>query len=89
MRTRSEVVTFRYPFTLEGFVEPQPAGTYLMETAEEILPTLLHSAYRRTTTWLTLHSKKGTGTTEMVVVDPVELAAALARDERQAHVRAQ
>lgn len=89
MRTRSEVVTFRHPFTLEGFVEPQPAGTYLVETAEEMLPTLLHSAYRRTTTWLTLPSKKGTGTTEMVVVDPVQLAAAVACDERQAHPRAQ
>ena len=89
MRTRSEVVTFRHPFTLEGYVEPEPAGTYLVETAEGMLPPLLHSAYRRTTTWLTLRSKMGAGTTEMVVVDPVELAAALARDERQAHARAQ
>jgi len=80
MRTRSEVVTFRHPFTLSGSVEPQPAGTYVVETEEEVLPTLLHSAYRRTTTWLTLPSHAGAGTTELVVIDPIELAAALVRD---------
>lgn len=80
MRTRSEVVTFRHPFNLKGFVEPQPAGTYVVEMEEELLPTLLRSAYRRTTTWLTLPSQEGAGTTELVAMDPVELAVALARD---------
>jgi hypothetical protein len=81
MRTSSKSITFARPFTLTGLDEVQPAGTYTIETEEELLPTLLHSAYRRTTTWLTLPSHAArAGSTQLVSVDPVELEAALARD---------
>jgi hypothetical protein len=61
--------------------EAQPAGSYTVETDEELLPTLLHAAHRRTTTWLTVpsHAAK-TGTTQIISIDPTELEAALARD---------
>lgn len=81
MRTNSRTVTFTRPFTLAGLDETQPAGNYTVETEEELLPTLLHTAHRRTTTWLTLpsHAAKS-GSTQIVSIDPVELEAALARD---------
>jgi hypothetical protein len=82
-RTRSEIVTFTHPFALRGLDNAIPAGSYIVETDEELLPALLHPAYRRTTTWLTLPSKKRAGTTELVVIDPAELAAALARDSQR------
>ena len=81
-RTRSEIVTFTHPFALRG-LDAIPAGSYIVETDEELLPALLHPAYRRTTTWLTLPSQKGAGTTELVAIDPAELAAALARDSQR------
>ena len=82
MRTRSAVVTFGHPFVLKGFADAIPAGSYVVETDEEPLPTVLQSAYRRATTWLTLPSQEGTGATEIVAIDPAELAAALARDSQ-------
>jgi hypothetical protein len=88
MRTRSEVVTFGHSFVLRGIDEPIAAGRYVVETDEEPLPTVLHAAHRRTTTWLTLPSREGTGTTELVAIDPAELAAALARDSQKAPAQA-
>jgi hypothetical protein len=81
MRTSSKRITFARPFTLKGLDEVQAAGTYTVETDEELLPTLLHSAYRRTTTWLTLPSHAARAeSTQLVSIDPMELEAALARD---------
>jgi hypothetical protein len=83
MRTRSEVVTFRQPFTLNGFDEGQPAGAYVVETDEELLPSVLHSGYRRTDTWLMLPSAESSRPTQLVRIDPADLAAALEQDRRE------
>ena len=81
MRTNSRTVTFSRPFTLTGMDEAQPAGSYTVETDEEQLPILLHTGYRRTTTWLTLPSHEvKTGPTQIISIDPGELETALARD---------
>jgi hypothetical protein len=81
MRMNSRTVTFTKPFTLPGLDEAQPAGSYTVETEEELLPTVLQTAYRRTTTWLTLPSHPANpGSAQIISVDPVELEAALARD---------
>jgi hypothetical protein len=37
VRTTSKTVTFRHPFNLTGTDEVQPAGTYTVETDEELL----------------------------------------------------
>jgi hypothetical protein len=81
MRTNSRIVTFNRPFRLTGLDEAQPAGSYTVETDEEQLPALLHTGYRRTTTWLTLpsHATKA-GATQIISIDPAELDAALARE---------
>jgi hypothetical protein len=36
----SRTVTFRRPFTVTGVDEVQPAGTYMVETDEELLEDL-------------------------------------------------
>jgi hypothetical protein len=81
MRTSSKIVTFTRPFMLSGLEGSQPAGTYVVETDEEQLPVSLHTAYRRTATWIVLPAGAArTGTTQVVSVDPDELDSALAKD---------
>ena len=38
VRTSSKSVTFAQPFSLSGIDEVQPAGTYTVETDEELIP---------------------------------------------------
>jgi hypothetical protein len=84
MRTTSRTVTFIHPFNLSGMDEEQPAGTYTVETDEELLQTSL-PAYKRVSTLMRLPSRPtGTMLTQIVEVNPLELAAALARDAQPA-----
>ena len=39
VRTTTKTVTFTRPFNLSGMEEMQPAGTYTVETDEELLQT--------------------------------------------------
>jgi hypothetical protein len=81
MRTSSRSVTFTLPFTLTGLDGVQPAGTYVVETDEERIETVSVPAYRRTATWFRIPALPDRpGTAETAMVDPVDLAAALARD---------
>jgi hypothetical protein len=80
VRTTSKTVTFMHPFNLNGMDKTQPAGTYTVETDEELLQTSL-PAYRRISTLMRLPARSiGTMLTQIVETDPVELARALARD---------
>jgi hypothetical protein len=79
-RTRSERVEFCRPFVLSGVDTLQPAGTYTVDTEEELLETLSVPAWRRTATIIQL--TRG-GTTEYQTVDPSELHEALMRDGAQ------
>jgi hypothetical protein len=84
VRTTSKTVTFTHPFNLSGMDEMQPAGTYTVETDEELLQTLLLPAYRRISTLMRLTTRpRGTVLTQIVEVDPLELAAVLARDAQR------
>ena len=40
VRTTSKTVTFMHPFSLSGTDEVQPAGTYTVETDEELLQVI-------------------------------------------------
>jgi hypothetical protein len=81
VRTTSKTVTFMHPFSLSETLAVHPAGTYTVETDEELLqassPIL---AYRRIATLLRLERTKGMVLTQIVETTPVELAGALARD---------
>ena len=80
VRTTSKTVTFMHPFSLTGTDEVQPAGTYTVETDEELLQPSSLPAYRRIATLLRLERNTGTVLTQIVETNPAELAAALARD---------
>ena len=81
MRTTRRTVTFSRPFMLSGIVEPQPAGSYTVETDEELIGNAPITAYRRISTLIRLPGRPGSLVLEQVVdIDAGELAAALARD---------
>jgi hypothetical protein len=79
-RTSTKHVTFRRPFLLTGFEAVQAAGTYAVDTDEEMIEALSYPVWRRTGT--TLHLQRAGGT-EFVPIDPEELSRALLRDEAQ------
>src|SRR5208283_3765728 len=81
VRTTSKTVTFMHPFNLSAADEVQPAGTYTVETDEELLQTSSLPAYRRTSTLMRLPARAtGMVLTQIVEVNPSDLAAVLARD---------
>jgi hypothetical protein len=81
MRTTSRTVTFIHPFNLSGMDKEQPAGTYTVETDEELLQTLSLPAYKRISTLIRLPARpRSTMVTQIVEINPLELAAALAKD---------
>lgn len=80
LRTTRSSVTFDAPFKLKSFDEPRPAGTYEVDTYEEIIQGNARTVYRRVATLLYLRSS---GMTRNVAVDPNELQDALARDRER------
>lgn len=81
-RTTKTTVTFTRPFSLSGFDGEQPAGSYSVETDEEMLDTVSLPAYRRMATMMQLEASPigRNGFLQVAVVDPSELEAALAAD---------
>jgi hypothetical protein len=82
-RTTTKQVTFRRPFLLTGFEAVQAAGTYTVDTDEEMVDALSYPVWRRTGTTLHLHRA---GATEFVPIDPEELSRALLRDGAQPEI---
>ena len=81
-RTTKSTVIFTRPFNLSGFDGAQPAGSYSVETDEELLEGMSFPAYRRMATMMQLDaSPRGSaGILQVAVINPDELAAALAVD---------
>ena len=71
-------VTFRRPFHLAGLDGRQPAGTYTIETEEELLDTFPSVAYRRVATLM--HVATAAGVLQGLPINPDDLDLALARD---------
>jgi hypothetical protein len=80
VRTTSRTVTFVHPFNLSGTDEVQPAGTYTVETDNELLQTSSIPAYRRIANLLRLERTTGAVLTQIVETNPAGLAGALERD---------
>lgn len=85
MRTTKTTVTFTRPFSLSGFDGMQPAGSYSVETDEELLDGMSFPAYRRMATMMQLPAiaaKTGAAgiSLQVAVIDPSQLDAALAAD---------
>lgn len=75
-RTQRSTLVFARPFSLKGEPRRQPAGTYLVETEEELLEGLSFPAYRRIATTITLLSAPKGALVQALGVDPDELARA-------------
>ena len=65
---------------LEGFGRVQPAGSYIVDTEEELLDTVLFQAWRRASTIIRLGAP---GRIKDVPIDPEQLNNALLRDRAQ------
>jgi hypothetical protein len=80
-RTSRRTVTFARPFSLRGIDGVQPAGTYLVETDEQLIPGLSFIAWRRVASLMFLPSRAGGPVADRIAtIDPLELEAARARD---------
>lgn len=82
IHSRTETVTFKGPFTLPGLDRSYPAGSYAVNTDDEQLD-LSFSAFRRVATIIMLASG---ATTQAWLVNPADLAAALAKDATNSRV---
>ena len=80
-RTSQRAVAFRRPFFLEALGEELPAGSYCVETEEELVEGISYAAYRRTATVLLLPAAAGiNGFSRALTIDPQDLETALERD---------
>ena len=78
-RTRRKFVVFRNPFELKDVGRVLPAGSYEVVTDEELVEGLSFPVYRRVATMIMAPAPRGYST-ELLNVDPAQLAAAEARD---------
>lgn len=79
-RTTSRTVIFQHPFVLDGFARDAPAGTYLVQTEEELMDTVLSVVWKRTSTLIRVRTAAGT---QDIFIDPEQLDAALLRDRAE------
>lgn len=80
--TVKRTVTFKRPFNLSGFDGEQPAGTYSVETDDELLEGSSVPAYGRMATMMQIEPgfvDQGDAV-RVAVIDPRQLEAALAAD---------
>jgi hypothetical protein len=81
-RTLKTSIEFKRPFTLPHVEGVHAPGVYQVETEEERLDSVTVDAFRRLATRLYLMADPKTpGVREEVVVNPDDLAAALAKDQ--------
>jgi len=81
VRTTKSTVTFASSFTLADMGEVLPAGTYDVETDEELLEGVSFEAYRRVQTLIHLPVKSGNpDISRTLMIDPNVLDDALERD---------
>ena len=76
LRTSSRTVTFRRPFSLKGVAGPLPAGTYAVETDEELIEQLSFTAYQRVATSIRVPTGTSGGSYQVFRVDPADLQEA-------------
>ncbi len=72
-RTRKRLLTFARGFELNGVDYPLPPGSYEIICDEELIEELSFPVYRRVSTWIMARRSPGAAT-EMVLIDPEELA---------------
>ncbi len=84
-RTTTTTAVFEHPFMLGTGEEPFPAGTYVIETEEELIPGLSFLLYRRVRTTINVPIAREIHTAlQALVIDPNELEKALQLDAASA-----
>ena len=87
--TTRKTVTFTWPFLLSGIAEVQEAGSYIVETSEELLQDLSFPACQRIATLIFLPARPSGASVDRVVrIDLAELGAAEKRDASIAALKA-
>ena len=81
-RTQRTKTSFAQPFLLRGVDRMLPPGTYEIAIEEELIEGLSFPVYRRVSTVIFVPGQLASSI-EMVTIDPVDLAAAEARDAAQ------
>ncbi|HWY60643.1 MAG TPA: hypothetical protein VNW15_01960 [Rhizomicrobium sp.] len=76
-RITTRKVKFRHSFWLSGFEQPQPAGSYTIDTNEEPLYAVSSAGWQHVSTTIQLCRY---GMSEHVSIDPRELFDVLLRD---------
>ena len=80
-RITRETITFLHPFELADVQGLLPAGTYTIETIEELIESVSMVAYRRVSTTIVVPSPtSGMASRQMVTIDPLDLDVARKRD---------
>ena len=81
LRSTRQTVTFTRPFSLPGIAGLQPAGSYVVETDEELLEGLSFPVYRRVATTIFLPTQPGgTVSGQLVVIEAKKDEHAALRD---------
>jgi len=79
-RSLNKTVAFSKPFLLKGVDRTLPAGDYRVVIDEELIDGISFPVYRRVSTMIFVPAQ-GASSIEMVTIDPLDLRAALDRDE--------
>lgn len=80
-RSRETLLTFRKPFTLRGWDETLPPGTYRVVVDEAEVPDVSFLAYRRVATMIHVPAVSCVSATHSLIeVDPDDLDRAFAAD---------
>jgi hypothetical protein len=79
IRTTRKMVKFSNPFLIEGVGRVLPAGNYEIVTDEELIEGLSFPVYRRVATMMLAPAQSYS--TEMLTIDPLDLRAAMKRDQ--------
>lgn len=83
-RTSTAIVTFRHPFKLGDADEVYPAGSYSIETDEELLQGVSFPAYRRMATTMQRISENAPAYLMAVeTINPLHLEAAMLLDKAE------
>ena len=80
-RTKRRTLTFKRPFTLKGVDRQLPPGDYELVTDEELIEGLSFPVYRRVATWIIAPAQSAATATEMIPIDPAEIAVAHESDQ--------
>ncbi len=81
-RLTRKTVDFKHSFSLAGIDFRLEAGTYLVETHEEVIEGLSFVAFRRVSTTIEIPDKMyGRASRQIMTIDPADLEAAQRLDE--------